>query len=572
MGNPLIITSQPRSVKTETGYKATVSVTATGDELRYQWYYKEKEGKSFVAAAAATTSTYSVTMDSAIVGRQLYCVVTDARGATLQTNTITIDLLPYKTVYYGENNSVRCVELINVPFATADQVSWNFKEVGRDDDGAYGFATEEVIAENAPIVNWYYGDDTYLTQYKDAEKSDYDDLITGLVAKGYTIYSRSDLNGDCYSTSLIRSSGNCHVSYFEHTREIYLTVTRSVEFSPLLQDHNTSTQSKVISGAETKLVMLPSEDGGDCYVIHLKNGNFIVFDGGASKTLVTLLDYLEENTPAGQTPVIEAWFITHGHFDHCGWSIPFYATTDSDYFQAGEAASRVRVNGVYFNQTAEQNWEQTVFSWRSDTPTTGWRTKTGNPWSPRVKQAVAKMKTADGSATPMYRPQAGQIYYFCGLQVEIPYTQEQIPFCDYQMDLNASSTWYLVRAEGRTFLDAGDTENVNMHYVKDAYSPDYDVYRYNLDIMSIFHHGHNLYYKYRGEFWAPILFLPSDGVRKCNAEATTVYRYFTTQPGTKYADTYNGGNKTDGLGLECYNYGEGVFAYHFSTGKVTQIQ
>ena len=509
-------------------------------------------------------------MNDSTTGRQVYCVVTDGYGDSVQSDTVTLSRLPYKTVYYGENN-IRCVELVNVPFATADQVDWTFEKAGTDDNGDYGVATENLLQVDAPIVNWYYGDGTYLTQYKNAKYSDLEDLLTGLVAKGYTINARSQLNEDCYSISLTRQNGNCHISYFVHTQEIYLTVSKNMVFSPHLQEVNSSTRSSIIDGATTKLTMLPSADAGDCYVIQLKNGNFIVFDGGATKTLVTLLDYLEANTPAGKIPVVEAWFITHGHFDHCGWSIPFYATTDSDYFQAGEAASRVRVNGVYFNQTAEQNWEQTVFIWRSDTPTTGWRTKVGNPWPPRIKQAVAKMKTADGGATPMYRPQAGQIYYFCGLQVEIPYAQEQIPFCDYQMDLNASSTWYLVRAEGRTFLDAGDTENVNMEYVVEAYSPDYDVYKDHLDIMSIFHHGHNLYLAYKNTFRAPILFLPSAGTRSWNSEAMTVYRYYTTQNGVRYKDLETNTYKKDGLGVPVYHYGENAQIYDFSTGKVTAV-
>ena len=571
MSQSLRITTQPRNTIVDMGVAAAVSVTAVGDGLRYEWYYKGRWG-GFTKDQNATTNTYSFTMSSAYEGRQLYCIVYDCYGNSVQSDTVTISSVPYKTVYYG-NNNITCVELLNGTFATVDKVDWAFEKVGQDANGDYGFVTRNVVQADAPIRNWDYGDGTYLTQYVNATQKDVDDLTAGLLSKGYTLTASSNLNQDCYSYSFTARNAYCHISYFPQKQEIYLTASKTRAFSPYLQPENVSTQSAVISGATTKLTMIPSNDDGDCYVIQLKNGNFIVFDGGASSNLVDLIEYLEANTPDGQIPVIEAWFITHGHWDHCGWSGAFITTSDNEWFAAGEAASRIRVNGVYFNQTAQQNWEQTVYKWRSDTPETGWRTVAVNAVPSRVSPAVAKMRTETGATTPLYRPQAGQIYYFCGLQVEVPYTQEQIPFCDYQMDLNASSTWYLVRSqEGRTFLDAGDTEDVNMAFVVQAYSSDYDIYAGQLDVMSVFHHGHNLYVDYKDAFNAPLLFLPRMNNTGWSDEATTVYRYFTTRNGSYYRDLVTGTWKRDGLGLTLYYYGQGAYVYDFSTGKVTQVQ
>jgi len=85
----LAIVTQPVSVSVKNGKTAKVSVSATGDGLTYQWYYAAKGSKKF-KKASITKATYSVVMNSSRNGRQLYCVITDAYGNTVRTNTVTI--------------------------------------------------------------------------------------------------------------------------------------------------------------------------------------------------------------------------------------------------------------------------------------------------------------------------------------------------------------------------------------------------------------------------------------------------------------------------------------------------
>ena len=85
------ITAQPTSVTAANGSKASVTVQAAGDGLKYQWYYKNagatKYSKSSVAGA-----TYSTTMSSTVKGRQVYCVVTDKYGKTAKSNVVTMNM------------------------------------------------------------------------------------------------------------------------------------------------------------------------------------------------------------------------------------------------------------------------------------------------------------------------------------------------------------------------------------------------------------------------------------------------------------------------------------------------
>ena len=84
---PISIVSLPQSATVANGKKAVASVKATGSGLKYQWYVKNKTAVSFTKSSI-TKDTYSVTMSDAVDGRQLYCVITDAKGCSLKTNTV----------------------------------------------------------------------------------------------------------------------------------------------------------------------------------------------------------------------------------------------------------------------------------------------------------------------------------------------------------------------------------------------------------------------------------------------------------------------------------------------------
>ncbi|MBP3414582.1 MAG: leucine-rich repeat protein [Clostridia bacterium] len=83
------VTKQPTDASAAVGEKAKVSVTAAGDGLTYTWYFKNPGSSSFTKSGI-TSSTYSVTMQQSLSGRQVYCVVTDKYGNTVKSNTVTI--------------------------------------------------------------------------------------------------------------------------------------------------------------------------------------------------------------------------------------------------------------------------------------------------------------------------------------------------------------------------------------------------------------------------------------------------------------------------------------------------
>jgi len=86
---PLNLTKAPEDVTVKSGEKAEISVEAEGDGLTYTWYYTKAGEKKFTKAST-TGNTYSVTMKKSLDGRKVYCVIKDAYGKKIKTDTVTI--------------------------------------------------------------------------------------------------------------------------------------------------------------------------------------------------------------------------------------------------------------------------------------------------------------------------------------------------------------------------------------------------------------------------------------------------------------------------------------------------
>ena len=88
------ITTQPTDFTGAVGSTIKFTVKASGDGLTYQWYYKKTGASSFTKSTVttATKATFTMKMAAKYDGWQYYCVVKDAYGNSLRTNTVTIHL------------------------------------------------------------------------------------------------------------------------------------------------------------------------------------------------------------------------------------------------------------------------------------------------------------------------------------------------------------------------------------------------------------------------------------------------------------------------------------------------
>ena len=93
------ITTQPQSVSVTEGQSATFSVTATGDNLRYQWQLYS--GNSWSDITGATDASYTIDRTTtAMSGNQYRCIVTGDGGETT-SDAATLTVRPYEPPYNG---------------------------------------------------------------------------------------------------------------------------------------------------------------------------------------------------------------------------------------------------------------------------------------------------------------------------------------------------------------------------------------------------------------------------------------------------------------------------------------
>jgi len=92
LGMKLSVTKQPASVVVANGATAKATVTATGEGLKYQWYYTANGNSTAFMKSSNTGATYSTVMDSSKAGRKVYCVITDKYGNTFTTETVTLGM------------------------------------------------------------------------------------------------------------------------------------------------------------------------------------------------------------------------------------------------------------------------------------------------------------------------------------------------------------------------------------------------------------------------------------------------------------------------------------------------
>ncbi|MCR5206671.1 MAG: Ig-like domain-containing protein [Lachnospiraceae bacterium] len=87
---PLSITKQPVNVTVDANSAASFSVTATGKGLKYLWQYKKAGDTSWTDWTSKTTANISVAYADYRNGMSVRCVVTDAGGKKVTSNSATL--------------------------------------------------------------------------------------------------------------------------------------------------------------------------------------------------------------------------------------------------------------------------------------------------------------------------------------------------------------------------------------------------------------------------------------------------------------------------------------------------
>ncbi len=388
-----------------------------------------------------------------------------------------------------------------------------------------------------------YGENAYITKYNNTTLSDYTWYIGQMEDYGFRVVASNVVNtDDAYYTALTYNNHSYSVTYFANTGETYVTASNEMKFSPFMAEDYYKTADDKDPAKQTysdiTVTMVELSDGGMCQIIRLKNGHYIVIDGGTGTTAAgatvngttyteAAKDRAELAAALGASAtaytngdknnpqvIVDAWIFTHDHADHVGWLRGgVYGAMQVDVY----------IKGFYYNFTDDfrvdaefeiggntvQGYGNIAYAYQDNKGANGsnryYKGSLDN--GPFWVEYSATHKLANNVNTPswgtkgipIYRLQAGQKYYFDGVTMEVPYTQDQAQPSEYRMDINGSCAWLLFTDDhGNTYLEAGDTETWNQDAVIKLYDDYYDggsgpnYALFGADLVNAFHHGLNL--------------------------------------------------------------------------------
>ena len=204
----------------------------------------------------------------------------------------------------------------------------------RSKEGTFAKWTEDEYFQDIPYVDKEgirvgeagdYGDNNHVISVDGGGLNLYQEYLNMFQEAGFEKYvdnGENGLNNSVYTTTFTSDKYVLTISHVVNIDKTYISVS---DVRPLSEHlfYKEEYIADVKQGAQTKLHMMEMYDFGNSFVYQLKNGHFIIEDGGTEKDAPYLLDFLESLTDEGEKPVIEAWFVSHAHSDHVGalWAI-----------------------------------------------------------------------------------------------------------------------------------------------------------------------------------------------------------------------------------------------------------
>lgn len=163
---------------------------------------------------------------------------------------------------------------------------------------------------------YYSGDDTFVMNIENASHDDYLKIINEIKESSpqNAAYTHSANQNEFFW--LQKEDGYEGAYYIPSIRQIRMVKRLHGELVPR------SLTKERSFGEEKKLIQLcPDDEAGNFgmgYILCLGNGHFIIYDGNGDSGDMAgkIYSYLVKYTPDGQMPVIDAWFVSHVHWDH----------------------------------------------------------------------------------------------------------------------------------------------------------------------------------------------------------------------------------------------------------------
>ena len=154
----LRITKQPVSLFGLAGETVTTIMTASGEELRYQWYFKSDGTTAWRKSGFAgnTTPCMAIPVNATSVARSYKCIVTDRYGVTAESDLIRVEISSLKILAEPED-IVTEIGFLGMATVTARgeglKYQWYFKTKGTNDWKRSGYDGSTTSSLDIPVNN-----------------------------------------------------------------------------------------------------------------------------------------------------------------------------------------------------------------------------------------------------------------------------------------------------------------------------------------------------------------------------------------------------------------------------------
>ena len=305
--------------------------------------------------------------------------------------------------------------------------------------------------KNKRLYRTHEGQGVYAEYYWGISKKQCVEYCRRLEKSGFELYEEHSFGANTFYT-YVKGTDIYFVSYYPNVQEMHIV---SEPNSNWLQYSDRPGEDKVA----TLLRQVDLEDFGESYVIRLRDGRMIIFDGGFEKesdadalmrTLVKLSLY--------EKPLVAAWIMTHPHLDHYRCLLTF----DKKY------GNRVEIEKFIYNfpDTDEKNWEAMPELTMHE----------------EIKYLQKMYKVVERTGASVYRAHTGQVYQVGNAKMEILSSPDNTLMPPVK-DFNQVSLVIRMEIEGQVILWSGDSY---FEYTK--MDERYGTYLKS-DIFQIPHHG-----------------------------------------------------------------------------------
>ncbi len=407
---------------------------------------------------------------------------------------------------------------------------------------------ESELFQNIPVIKGKeitlteprdVGDGNYVIDVEKTTLAEYYEYLSVLEGEGFKKIvdnGKDGIEGEVYVSYYQKGKLTVQICHFVNLQKTMINACEDAEISENLF-YDEAKVSKNTGDRKTKLHSPELYTYGNSYIIELKNGKFILNDGGTATETPYLIDYLESLVPEGEKPVIEAWFISHAHFDHMG---VLDKISDEPRY-----ADRIYVEKVYFNEPSKEAIKSPsgVFDTVGRLVTI-------------CRASKSFLKSTDGKGPNVYRTRMGDRLYFDDITVDVIYSQELIDHSQWKT-WNSTSTVLMYTIEGQKVLITADTDWECQKMYMDIFDSTY----FNLTVYQAPHHGKNVFNAFTNH---------------CSHIQTVIYP--TEVKGSNASETNFAGRSVQNQylqsrALEALSYGDGtkILTFPYTVGSAESL-